>query len=68
MLQSKGLIGIFRKEKRKDYLDYIDTANKIIKENENKYLSALSEKTLECIEMENKFLDIDSLPFLLVKA
>ncbi len=68
LLESKGLIGIFRKEKRKEYLEYIENANKIIKENENKYLSALSERTLECIEMENKFLDIDSLPFLLVKA
>ena len=68
MLQSKGLIGIFRKEKRKDYLEFIESANKIIKENESKYLSALSDKTLECIEMENKFLDLDSLPFLLVKA
>lgn len=68
LLQSKGLIGIFRKDKRKDYLEYIDNANKIIKENENKYLSALSEKTLECIEMENRFLDLDNVPFLLVKS
>lgn len=68
LLQSKGLIGIFRKEKRKEYLEYIEMANKIIKENENKYLSALSERTLECIELENKFLDLDSLPLLLVNA
>ncbi len=68
LLQSKGLIGIFSKEKRKEYLEYIENANKIIKENENKYLSALSEKTLECIEMENRFLDLNKIPFLLVKS
>ena len=68
LLQSKGLIGIFRKEKRKDYLEYIKNANKIIKENEGKYLSALSEKTLECIELENEFLNIENIPFLLVNG
>ena len=66
LLQSKGMIGIFRKEKRKDYIEYIKNANKIIRENENKYLSALSDKTLKCIELENEFLRIDDLPFLLV--
>lgn len=68
LLQSKGMIGIFRKEKRKDYLDYIKEANKVIKKNESKYLAALSEKTMECIEMENEFLSIGDLPFLLVNG
>lgn len=67
LLQSKGLIGLFRKEKRKDYLEYIKNANKIIRKNGTKYLSALSEKTMECIELENEFLDVKNLPFLLVK-
>ena len=67
LLQSKGLIGLFRKEKRKDYLEYIKNANKIIRKNGTKYLSALSEKTMECIELENEFLDVKNLPLLLVK-
>lgn len=68
LLQSKELIGIFRKEKRSDYLEYIEKANKIVKKSENKYLAALSGKTLECIEIENEFLGVDNIPFLLVKG
>ena len=41
MLQSKGLIGIFRKEKRSDYFASIEEANKLIKQNEVSYLDAL---------------------------
>ena len=69
LLMSKGMIGIFRKEKRKEYIEYINEANKIIKENEAKYLAALGEKTMECVELENGFLDKEiALPFLLVKS
>ena len=67
LLLSKDMVGIFRKEARKDYIDYINEANKIINENETKYLEALSKKTLECVELENQFLD-DNVPFLLVKG
>ena len=63
------MIGIFKKEKRKEYIEYINEANKIIKENEAKYLAALGEKTMECVELENGFLDKEiALPFLLVKS
>lgn len=68
LLQSKGLIGIFRKEKRNEYLTFIGECNKTIKENEEKYLEALSEKTMECAEIENTFLTIENLPFILVKG
>lgn len=68
LLQAKGLIGIFRKEKRNNYLAFIEESNKIIKENEEKYLEALSEKTMECAEIENSFLTIENLPFILAKG
>lgn len=68
LLMSKGMIGIFRKEKRKDYIEYINEANKIIKENEDKYIKGLSAKTMECVELENKFLDNNDIPFLLVNC
>ena len=67
LLLSKNMVGIFRKEKRKDFIEYINEANKIIKKNESRYLCALGKKTMECIEMENEFLDMD-LPFLLVNG
>ena len=68
MLQSKGLIGIFRKEKRSDYFASIEEANKLIKQNEVSYLDALINNPMECTELENEFLDIDELPFILVNG
>ena len=68
LLSSKGMLGIFRKEDRKDYIEYINEANKVIKKNEKKYIKGLSEKTMECIGLENDFLDKDVIPFLLVKC
>lgn len=68
LLQSKGMIGIFRKEKRKEYIEYIEEANKVIKQNEERYLSALSEKTMECVELENEFLSLNNLPFILANG
>lgn len=68
LLQSKGMIGIFRKEKRKAYIEYIEEANKVIKKSEEKYISALSEKTMECVELENEILNLRNLPFLLANG
>ncbi|MBR1653865.1 MAG: Fic family protein [Clostridia bacterium] len=68
LLQSKGLIGIFRKEKRSDYFAVIEEANKLIKQNEEKYLDALVNNPMECTELENEFLSIDDLPFILVNG
>lgn len=68
MLQSKGLVGIFRKEKRSDYLAAIEEANKVIKDNEVRYLEALVNNPMECAELENNFLNVDKLPFILVKG
>ena len=67
LLQSKGMIGIFRKEKRKEYIEYIVKANKIIKPNECKYIEALIKNLMECIETENEFLE-ENIPFLLAKG
>ena len=67
LLQSKGMIGIFRKEKRKEYIEYIVKANKIIKPNECKYIEALIKNPMECIETENEFLE-ENIPFLLAKG
>ena len=63
-----NLWGIFRKEKRKEYIEYIEEANKVIKQNEERYLSALSEKTMECVELENEFLSLNNLPFILANG
>ena len=66
LLQSKGMIGIFRKEKRKEYIEAISEADKVIKKNEKMYVECLVENPIECIELENEFLD-KGLPFLVVK-
>lgn len=66
LLQSKGMIGIFRKEKRKEYIEAISEADKDIKKNEKMYVECLVENPIECIELENEFLD-KGLPFLVVK-
>lgn len=66
LLQSKGMVGIFKKEKRKEYVEAIREANNTIKENEAKYLKGLVENPMECLEFENEFLNKE-LPFLLVK-
>lgn len=68
LLQSKQMIAIFRKEKRKAYIEYIEEANKIIKKNEEKYISALSGKTMECVELENEILNIRNVPFILANG
>ena len=68
LLQAKGYIGIFRKEKRNEYFASIEDANKIIRENEVRYLETLVNNPMECSELENKFLSIDQLPFILVKG
>lgn len=68
LLQSNGLIGIFRKEKRSDYFASIEEANKLIKPSEEKYLDALVNNPIECTELENEFLNIDELPFILVNG
>lgn len=72
LLQSKGLIGIFRKEKRKEYIEYINDIDRNIKQNEEKYICNLIDNPIECIEIEklffeNSFLEKD-LPFLVIKA
>lgn len=66
LLQSKGMIGIFRKEKRKEYIDYISEIDKVVKENEEKYVDSLVRNPMDCVEIENGFLDME-LPFLIVK-
>ena len=66
LLQSKAMIGIFRKEKRKEYIEAISEADKVIKKNEKMYVECLVENPIECIELENEFLD-KGLPFLVVK-
>ena len=66
LLQSIGMIGIFRKEMRKEYINYINEADKIVKPNEEKYLRALVENPAECSEIENEILNLP-LPFLVVK-
>lgn len=66
LLQSKEMVGIFRKEKRKEYMDSLMEAHKIIKENENRYIDGIVNNPMDCVEMENQFLDRE-LPFLLVK-
>ncbi len=68
LLLSKGMVGIFEKEKRKNYIEYINGINKLIKENEDKYIKGLFSGSGECLELENKFLDIKDIPFLLVKS
>ena len=66
LLQSKGMLGLFRKENREEYLEWVREAHRIIKENEEKYIAGLIENPMECIEMENEFLNRE-LPFMLVK-
>lgn len=66
LLQAKGMIGIFRKEDRKAYMETIREANMLIKESEVEYINGLVNNPLECIEIENTFLSKE-LPFLLVK-
>ena len=66
LLQSKEMIGIFRKEKRKEYINFIKEAHAIIKPNEFEYIKNLTSNPMECVEIENQFLNKE-LPFLLVK-
>lgn len=66
LLMSKGMIGIFRKNARSEYMDYINDANKIIKENEKLYLEGLASSPMICVELENKFLKKE-FPVLIVK-
>lgn len=68
LLQSKGLVGIFRKEKRKDYIAFVDDINKIIKRNEEKYMDALVNNPMECSRYEDEAIKLDSIPFILVKS
>ena len=67
LLMQKGMIGIFRKDSRSEYMEYINEANKIIKENEKVYLEGLVDSPMKCVELENKFLDKE-FPVLLVKC
>lgn len=66
LLQSKEMIGIFRKEKRKEYEESIRTAHKSIKSNEMKYIEGLIYNPMNCVELEDEFLR-KKLPFLLIK-
>lgn len=66
LLQSKGMLGLFRKENREEYLEWVREAHRIIKENEEKYVIGLAENHMECVEMENEFLNRE-LHFMLVK-
>ena len=66
LLQSKGMLGLFRKENREEYLEWVREAHRITKENEEKYVIGLAENPMECVEMENEFLNRE-LPFMLVK-
>lgn len=66
LLQSKGLLGIFKKENREEYLEWVREAHRIVKENEEKYVSALAKNPMECVDIENEFLD-RNVPFLLAK-
>ena len=67
LLQSKGLIGIFRKEKRKDYINFIEDINKTIKRNEEKYMDALVNSPMECNQYEDEAIKLDEIPFILIK-
>ena len=66
LLQAKGLLGVFRKENRKVYLEWIREAHRIVKDSEDKYVVGLVENPMECIELENEFLKRE-VPFLLMK-
>lgn len=66
LLQAKGLIGVFRKENREAYLEWIREAHRIVKDSEDKYVVGLVENPMECIELENEFLKRE-VPFLLTK-
>lgn len=66
LLQAKDMIGVFRKEKKKDYEQSIIEANKVIKANETQYIDGLSCDPMWCIQVENEFLNKE-LPFLLVR-
>ncbi len=66
LLQSKGMIGVFRKEKKKDYVQSIVEASKVIKDNETQYIDGLSCNPMWCMQVENEFLNKE-LPFMLVR-
>ena len=68
LLQSKGLIGIFRKEKRKDYIAFVDDINRVIKRNEEKYMDALVNNPMECNRYEDEAIKMDAIPFILIKG
>ena len=67
LLQSKGWIGIFRKEKRKDFITYIENGNKYLKDSEERYIECLVSNPIECSNYE-EFLSTDNVPFILVKG
>ncbi len=56
LLIQKGMMGIFRKENRGEYIEYINEANRIINENEKQYLQGLCGNVEECNCYENEFL------------
>lgn len=66
LLQAKGLLGVFRKENREAYLEWIREAHRIVKDSEDKYVVGLVGNPMECIELENEFLKRE-VPFLLTK-
>jgi len=66
LLQAKGLLGVFRKENREAYLEWIREAHRIVKDSEDKYVGGLVDNPMECIELENEFLK-RKVPFLLIK-
>ena len=68
LLQSKGLVGIFRKEKRKDYIAFVDDINRVIKRNEEKYMDALVNNPMECNRYEDEAIKMDAIPFILIKG
>lgn len=67
LLQSKGLIGIFRKEKKKDFISFVEAQNKQLKDIEEKYVESLVNNPIECNDLE-RFVDSNNLPFIIVKG
>ena len=66
LLQSKNMLAIFRKENREEYLEWVRDAHRVLKDNEERYIKGLVENPMDCVDLENEFLE-RNLPFLLVK-
>ena len=66
LLQSKNMLAIFRKENREEYLEWVRDAHRVLKDNEERYIKGLVENPIDCVDLENEFLE-RNLPFLLVK-